>query len=265
MESTLEEIENTLNEPNYYAARLLHNNKVIVNANPKGKWNEHKRIILNILQSPNSEDGIYTVQYGANRNVCNFEKTYIKGKYKPAEASTNLSYNVGKHLKDDDVKILAELNNLKFVNERLQQDIDQLTEENESLLEELEMLQEKLKNQVTLSEEPETPLQTAKTMFSELLQLGVPLLDKYFQIQEDKNQILRQQQNPTTYQAPEVKQEISLENKIKAWIKSKENDEEISKNLQVIYFNSPNIQKFAELLNDYNPDLYAECRQRVNG
>jgi hypothetical protein len=34
-------------------------------------------------------------------------------------------------------------------------------------------------------------------------------------------------------------------------------------NLMVLYYNSSDIQKFAELLNDFNTELYDECKRAV--
>jgi crotonobetainyl-CoA:carnitine CoA-transferase CaiB-like acyl-CoA transferase len=65
------------------------------------------------------------------------------------------------------------------------------------------------------------------------------------------------------YQAPEVKKENKIEKKVQEWIATKSDNEEVYNNLTAIYYNSSDLQKFAELLNDYNTDLYNECKQYV--
>jgi len=132
-------------------------------------------------------------------------------------------------------------------------------------------LEEKLKN-VQLSELPKEPttFETAKSFLSELVSFGAPLLDKHFELKQQQLEIERmkaQGSKPAVqapnYQAPEVKKELELENKVKAWIESKSEDQELYNSLIAIYYNSGNITKFAELLNNFNNELYEECKRQV--
>ena len=261
------DIEAALNEDSVNCATLMLNNKTIVaRQKTPENWQECKAKILNLLRSPHLEEGIYKVKFGNSYTTCNREKILIKG-----DQGNNL--NVMKEVSKD---LQSELNendramliHLKIMNEIQKSEIDSLIEENEQLNQELEELQKKLTEQTNLSEPAETPLQTAKTMFSEIVQIGVPLLDKYFQIQEEKNQILKMQQAakiPGSYppQIPTVPKKDSLQIKIESWINSKSEDPEVFENLQAIYYNSSDVQKFAELLKDYNENLYNECRSAI--
>jgi DNA-binding SARP family transcriptional activator len=79
---------------------------------------------------------------------------------------------------------------------------------------------------------------------------------------------MRAQQNrpavqQPSYQAPEVKKELELQNRVKAWIESKNEDQELYNNLTAIYYNSGDITKFAQLLNEFNNELYEECKRQV--
>ena len=72
-----------------------------------------------------------------------------------------------------------------------------------------------------------------------------------------------QQQTARPNLAPPPPQKQPIEKKIEVWINSKANDPETFENLQAIYYNSDSITKFAELLKEYNENLYNECREAV--
>lgn len=259
------DIEAALNEDSVNCATLLLNNKTIV-ARQKENWQECKAKILNLLRSPHLEEGIYKVKFGNSYTTCNREKVLIKG---DQANSLNVMKEVSKDLQSElNENDRAMLIHLKIMNEIQKSEIDSLIEENEQLNQELEELQKKIAETSTLSEPAESPLQTAKTMFSEIVQIGVPLLDKYFQIQEEKNQILKMQQAPKisgSYSAPipAAPKKDSLQIRIESWINSKSEDPEVFQNLQAIYYNSSDVQKFAELLKEYNENLYNECRSAI--
>lgn len=176
----------------------------------------------------------------------------------PADFSTAINHPA--------IKLQAEITTLKIQNENLENEVNLLLEENERLNAEIEELTQKIKEQPTLAEAPEPDnFATAKSMFGELLSVGAPLLDKWFQIQQEKNQILRQQTRPAPIipQSAPVPRKLAIEQKIENWINSKANDTELFNSLQAIYFNSDSIQKFGELLKDYNENLYYECKQAI--
>jgi hypothetical protein len=255
MSATLEQIEAKLKNGQNLHAWLLYNGSAKIARNIKSTaYNSHVEKILNFLSNPLSPDGIYQIKCSpiyADKNPETI--TFIKGEVKNnLDTMQEISKDLSKNLNDEATKLLARVEILEYINANQEQEIKSLVEENE-------------KQTTTLSEPAETPMQTAKTMFSEILQVGVPLLDKYFQIQEDKNNILKMQQQTAarTNIAPPQPQKQPVEKKIEAWINSKANDPETFENLQAIYYNSDSITKFAELLKEYNENLYNECRQAV--
>ena len=260
------DIEAALNEDSVNCATLMLNNKTIVaRQKTPENWQECKAKIFNLLRSPHLEEGIYKVKYGNSYTTCNREKVLIKGdQANDLKVMKEVSKDLQSELNENDRAMLI---HLKIMNQIQKDEIESLLEENEQLNQELEELQKKLTETTTLSEPAETPLQTAKTMFSEIVQIGVPLLDKYFQIQEEKNQILKMQQNskiPGSYSAPiPAPKKDSLQIRIESWINSKSENPEVFENLQAIYYNSSDVQKFAELLKDYNENLYNECRSAI--
>ena len=157
-------------------------------------------------------------------------------------------------------KLTAQITTLELTNKDLERQIDELNEY-------IADLEGKL-SEVQLSELPKEPttMDHAKSFIEQLIGFGAPLLDKHFQLKQEQLEIERAKYaapRVNNYQAPEVQKELSLENKVKQWIASKSDNEEVYNNLTAIYYNSSNLQKFAELLNDYNNELYNECKQYV--
>jgi hypothetical protein len=156
-------------------------------------------------------------------------------------------------------KLTAQITTLELTNKDLERQIDELNEY-------IADLEGKL-SEVQLSELPKEPttMDHAKSFIEQLIGFGAPLLDKHFELKQQQLEIERAKYSGAKpiNQAPEVQKEISLENKVKQWIASKSDNEEVYNNLTAIYYNSSNLQKFAELLNDYSNDLYNECKQYV--
>jgi hypothetical protein len=156
-------------------------------------------------------------------------------------------------------KLTAQITTLELTNKDLERQIDELNEYIADL--------EKKLSEVQLSEMPKEPttMDHAKSFIEQLIGFGAPLLDKHFELKQQQLEIERAKYpgSRTTNQTPEVQKEITLENKVKQWIASKSDNEEVYNNLTAIYYNSSNLQKFAELLNDYNNELYNECKQYV--
>jgi hypothetical protein len=156
-------------------------------------------------------------------------------------------------------KLTAQITTLELTNKDLERQIDELNEY-------IADLEGKL-SEVQLSELPKEPttMDHAKSFIEQLIGFGAPLLDKHFELKQQQLEIERVKYagSKPTYQAPEVQKEISLENKVKQWIASKSDNEEVYNNLTAIYYNSSNLQKFAELLNDHSNELYNECKQYV--
>lgn len=269
MIATLEEIEAKLNNGQNRHAWLMYNGttKIARNVKPT-KHAEQAEKILNFLSNPLSPDGSYTVLCSPIFADKNPDKLIFYKGTQPdkLDIMTETSKDLSKNLNDEATKLLADVKILKYINSNQEEEIKALVEENEALNAEIEELTEKLKQTTTLSEPAETPMQTARTMFSEILQVGVPLLDKYFQIQEDKNKILQMQaQTPRVNYAPPspTPQKLPVEKKIETWINSKSEDENTFNSLSAIYYNSDSISKFAELLKEFNENLYNECRQAI--
>lgn len=266
MSLTIEQIEAKLKNGQNRHAWLIYNGspKIARNIKPTTYAAQAEKI-LDFLNNPLSPDGIYQVKCSpifADKNPESL--TFMKGEVNNIETMAEINKDLSKNLNDEATKLLARVEILEYINANQEAEIKALVEENESLNAEIEELTEKLKQTTTLSEPAETPMQTARTMFSEILQVGVPLLDKYFQIQEDKNNILKMQQTAARPNiAPPKPQKAPIEKKIEAWINSKSDDSETFENLQAIYYNSDSITKFAELLKDYNPNLYDECREAI--
>jgi hypothetical protein len=157
-------------------------------------------------------------------------------------------------------KLTAQITTLELTNKDLERQIDELNEY-------IADLEGKL-SEVQLSELPKEPttMETAKSFIEQLVSFGAPLLDKHFQLKQEQLEIERMKfgaRTPSAYQAPEVKKEKNIETKVKEWIATKSDNEEVYNNLTAIYYNSSDIGKFAELLNNYNTDLYNECKQYV--
>jgi len=267
MSATLEQIEAKLKNGQNLHAWLMYNGAQKIARNVKQtSYPAQCNKILSFLSNPMSPDGIYQILCSPiYADKAPESITFIKGEITKTPVTMQESKINSRDLNDDATKLLARVEILEYINAQQEQELKSLIEENENLNAEIEELTEKLKQTTTLNEPAETPMQTAKTMFSEILQVGVPLLDKYFQIQEEKNQILKQQTRPApnAYQAPEVKKELGIQKKIERWINSKADDTEVMNNLQAIYYNSSDINKFGELLKDYNENLYNECRQEI--
>jgi len=228
--------------------------------------------ILNFLQSDIVDPGIYIVKLKKAYSSAAVDYAINKGNVELKETETvtmqtnslNIPFDFSAAMQHPAVKLQADITRLELENEDLNRQIEELNEY-------IGELEEKLKN-VQLSELPKEPttFETAKSFLSELVSFGAPLLDKHFELKQQQLEIERikaQQSRPAVkspnYQAPEVKKELELENKVKAWIESKNEDQELYNSLIAIYYNSGSLTKFAELLNNFNKELYEECKRQV--
>jgi hypothetical protein len=228
--------------------------------------------ILNFLQSDIVEPGIYIVKVKKAYSGAAVDYAINKGNVELKETETipmqtnslNIPFDFSAAMQHPAVKLQADITRLELENEDLNRQIEELNEY-------IGELEEKLKN-VQLSELPPEPsaFETAKSFLSELVSFGAPLLDKHFELKQQQLEIerMRAQQNrpavqQPSYQAPEVKKELELQNRVKAWIESKNEDQELYNNLTAIYYNSGDITKFAQLLNEFNNELYEECKRQV--
>jgi hypothetical protein len=228
--------------------------------------------ILNFLQSDIVEPGIYIVKLKKAYSGAAVDYAINKGNVELKETETvtmqtnslNIPFDFSAAMQHPAVKLQADITRLELENEDLNRQIEELNEY-------IGELEEKLKN-VQLSELPKEPttFETAKSFLSELVSFGAPLLDKHFELKQQQLEIERmkaQGSKPAVqapnYQAPEVKKELELENKVKAWIESKNDDQELYNSLIAIYYNSGSLTKFAELLNNFNNELYEECKRQV--
>jgi len=234
-------------------------------------YQDNVKEILNSINSELLDPGVYVIkvkqtysgaaqEYGYNKgNVTLNEKVEIM----PRTSLYNIPDDFSQAINHPAVKLQADITRLELENEDLQRQIEELNEY-------IGELEQKLTEQ-TLSEAPKEPttFDAAKSFLTELVSFGAPLLDKHFELKQQQLEIERARINRTAapasnaYQAPEVKKERQIENKIKNWINSKNEDPELFNNLMVLYYNSSDIQKFAELLNDFNTELYDECKRAV--
>ena len=234
-------------------------------------YQDNVKDILNYLNSEIVDPGVYVVKVKKSYTGAATEYGYNKGNVTLNEitepvlkrSSLNIPDDFSAAINHPAVKLQSDITRLELENEDLQRQIEELNEY-------IGELEQKLTEQ-TLSEAPKEPttIEAAKSFLSELVSFGAPLLDKHFELKQQQLEIERARINRTAapasnaYQAPEVKKERQLENKIKNWINSKNEDPELFNNLMVLYYNSNDIQKFAELLNDFNTELYDECKRSV--
>jgi hypothetical protein len=234
-------------------------------------FEDQAKEILNFLESNIVEPGIYVVKLKKTYSGAAVDYAINKGNIEVKEPivlntnSLNIPHDFAAAMSHPAIKLQSDITRLELENEDLQRQIEELNEY-------IGDLEEKLTN-VTLSEAPAPPsaFETAKSFLSEIVAFGAPLLDKHFELKAQQLEIEKMKTGirPSTptqnnqYQAPEVKRERQIENKVKEWINSKSEDTELSNNLMVLYYNSGDIGKFAERLNDFNSDLYEECKQYV--
>jgi len=228
-------------------------------------------LIKETINNKSTLPGVYIVRfkksYGSGPvdyyiNVGNVE-TEVKTLSEATQVVNNQPINMQSYLSEmlnnPLNKLTAQITTLELTNKDLERQIDELNEY-------IADLEGKL-SEVQLSELPKEPttMDHAKSFIEQLIGFGAPLLDKHFELKQQQLEIERAKfaaPKVNNYQ-PEVKKESNLENKVKQWIASKSDNEEIYNNLTAIYYNSSNLQKFAELLNEYNPELYNECKQYV--
>jgi hypothetical protein len=234
-------------------------------------YQDNVKDIINYLSSEIVEPGLYIVKLKKTYAGAAQEYGFNKGNVTLNEIPEPILMRPGLNIPDDfsaainhpAVKLQSDITRLELENEDLQRQIEELNEY-------IGELEQKLTEQ-TLSEAPKEPttIEAAKSFLSELVSFGAPLLDKHFELKQQQLEIERARINRTAaptsnaYQAPEVKKEKQIETKIKNWINSKNEDPELFNNLMVLYYNSSDIQKFAELLNDFNTELYDECKRSV--
>jgi hypothetical protein len=271
---TLTELKNILNGNIYkHVGLYTADGQKIKPFNSKiASYPDNVKDILNYLNSDIVEPGVYVLKVKKSYTGAAGEYGYNKGNVTLNEitepvlkrSSLNIPDDFSAAINHPAVKLQSDITRLELENEDLQRQIEELNEY-------IGELEQKLTEQ-TLSEAPKEPttMEAAKSFLSELVSFGAPLLDKHFELKQQQLEIERARVNrgataPTAnaYQAPEVKKEKQIENKIKNWINSKNEDPELFNNLMVLYYNSSDIQKFAELLNDFNTELYDECKRSV--
>jgi hypothetical protein len=234
-------------------------------------FEDQAKEILNFLESNIVEPGIYVVKLKKTYSGAAVDYAINKGNIEVKEPivlntnSLNIPHDFAAAMSHPAIKLQSDITRLELENEDLQRQIEELNEY-------IGDLEEKLTN-VTLSEAPQPPsaFETAKNFLSEIVAFGAPLLDKHFELKAQQLEIEKMKNGirPGTpapkdqYQAPEVKRERQIENKVKEWINSKNEDTELTNNLMVLYYNSADVGKFAERLNDFNTELYEECKQYV--
>jgi hypothetical protein len=234
-------------------------------------YEDQVKDILNFLESNIVDPGIYIVKVKKTYSGAAVDYAINKGNVEVKEAivmnnnNLNIPNDFAQAMSHPAIKLQSDITRLTLENEDLERQIEELNEY-------IGDLEEKLTN-VTLSETPPPPsaFETAKSFLSEIVAFGAPLLDKHFELKAQALEIEKMKNGmksgtPTPnnqYQAPEVKREKYIENKVKEWINSKSEDQELFNSLMVLYYNSSDLTKFAERLNEFNTDLYAECREFI--
>jgi len=234
-------------------------------------YQDNVKDILNYLNSEIVDPGVYVVKVKKSYTGAAQEYGFNKGNVTLNEISDPMPKRSILNIPDDfsaainhpAVKLQSDITRLELENEDLQRQIEELNEY-------IGELEGKLSEQ-TLSEAPKEPttFEAAKSFLTELVSFGAPLLDKHFELKQQQLEIERARVNrgtaaPAAPAAPKVNQiEKQIENKVKAWIDAQSDNEELYNNLIVLYYNSGDIQKFAERLNDFNPELYEQCKRAV--
>lgn len=233
-------------------------------------YQDNVKDILNYLNSDIVEPGVYVVKVKKSYTGAATEYGYNKGNVTlnenvepmPKRSILNIPDDFSAAINHPAVKLQSDITRLELENEDLQRQIEELNEY-------IGELEGKLSEQ-TLSEAPKEPttFEAAKSFLTELVSFGAPLLDKHFELKQQQLEIERARVNRGTAApaapAPKVNQiEKQIENKIKAWIDAQSDNEELYNNLIVLYYNSGDIQKFAERLNDFNPELYEQCKRSI--
>lgn len=239
---------------------------VAINSRPE-KYEENSKEVLNVLQNPEFSDGMYKIKLKVKYRGQGEEFLYTKGNNPTPQPMATNNLNIppdfAAAMDHPAIKLQTEITRLELENEDLNRQIDELNQY-------VQELEEKISAQ-TLSEQPAPPsnFETAKSFLTELATMAAPLIDQHYALKAQQLEIERAKLSnyPTapapTYRAPEVKKEMELETKIKNWINSKQHDTELYNNLIAIYYNSSDLRKFAELLNEFNPDLYEEAKRAV--
>jgi hypothetical protein len=236
-------------------------------------YGENVKDIINYLSSDIVEPAVYIIKLKKTYAGAAQEYGYNKGNVTLNETPAVIERRSPLNIPDDfsqainhpAVKLQSDITRLQLENDDLQRQIEELNEY-------IGELEQKLTDQ-QLSEAPKEPttFEAAKSFLTELVSFGAPLLDKHFELKQQQLNIERARVNrqpatapaPNAYQAPEVKKEQQLEQKVKAWIDSNSDNEELYNNLIAMYYNSSDLTKFAERLNDFNPDIYEQIRQAV--
>jgi TolA-binding protein len=239
---------------------------VAINSKPE-KYEDNAKQVLSVLQNPEFTDGTFKIKCKVKYRGETDEFLYNKGDKQTAQpmaqSNLNLPNDFAAAMDHPAIKLQTEITRLELENDDLNRQIEELNDY-------IKDLEEKISTQ-TLSEIPAPPsnFETAKSFLTELATMAAPLIDQHYALKAQQLEIERARLNsytppaPSAYKAPEVKKEMQLETKIKNWINSKQNDTELYNNLIAIYYNSSDLRKFAELLNEFNPDLYDEAKRTV--
>lgn len=237
---------------------------VAINSRPE-KYEENSKEVLNVLQNPEFSDGMYKIKLKVKYRGQGEEFLYTKGNNPTPQPMATNNLNIppdfAAAMDHPAIKLQTEITRLELENEDLNRQIDELNQY-------VQELEEKISTQ-TLSEQPAPPstFETAKSFLTELATMAAPLIDQHYNLKAQQLEIERAKLQNMAPAAPAVKKPVNptanIEQKIKLWIDSKQADTELYSNLIAIYFNSSDLQKFAELLNEFNPDLYEEAKRAV--
>jgi hypothetical protein len=146
---------------------------------------------------------------------------------------------------------------LSIENANLSKEVEYLTIE----IEELENKLAEFQAQAVLSEEEAKPtlMENAQSFLTTLMEYGTPLLNQHWELKKQQMEIdrmkygMRNAPKPNAPDPEKVKIRI-----IGEFVEGFKDNEEIYNALHDISANSDSVDKFLQLLNDYNPGLYEQ-------
>lgn len=163
------------------------------------------------------------------------------------------------------------LENQQILNLTVQ--VKQLEMENQYLREQIADLETEIGEletaaATTLAEATPAPslLESAKEFFGGIMEFGAPLWDQHIELKKQQLEIERlklQKRKPAPGSNEAVKDQNVKIRIIGEWVETYKNQPEIYEALHQISAQSQTVEQYLELLNQFNPDLYAELSNKI--
>lgn len=155
--------------------------------------------------------------------------------------------------------LTVKVKELEMQNDYLQKQIEDLENEIEQL---------ETAAATTLAEATPAPslLESAKEFFGGLMEFGAPLLDQHFELKKQQLEIERlklQKRKPAPGSNEAVKDQNVKIRIIGEWVETYQDQPEIYEALHQISAQSQSVEQYLQLLNQFNPDLYAELSNKI--